>query len=72
MIRVLTVGIIVMLGVLTVIFVSLKLSGVIYWSWLWVLSPLLALYALAITALVVATLIIVMTDAINEHRVKRR
>lgn len=27
-------------GVLTVVFVVLKLVGVIHWSWLWVLSPL--------------------------------
>lgn len=27
-------------GVLTVLFVILKLIGVINWSWLWVLSPL--------------------------------
>ena len=27
-------------GVLTIIFVVLKLVGVISWSWLWVLSPL--------------------------------
>lgn len=27
-------------GLLTVLFVALKLTGVIDWSWLWVLSPL--------------------------------
>ena len=27
-------------GVLTIVFVVLKLVGVINWSWLWVLSPL--------------------------------
>lgn len=27
-------------GLLTIIFVVLKLVGVIAWSWLWVLSPL--------------------------------
>jgi hypothetical protein len=27
-------------GVLTVIFIVLKLVGVIDWSWLWVLSPI--------------------------------
>ena len=29
-----------LIGVLTVIFVVLKLVGVISWSWVWVLSPL--------------------------------
>lgn len=27
-------------GVLTIVFVVLKLCGVIHWSWLWVLAPL--------------------------------
>jgi uncharacterized membrane protein len=27
-------------GVLTIVFIVLKLLGVINWSWLWVLSPL--------------------------------
>lgn len=27
-------------GVLTIVFVVLKLTGVIAWSWVWVLSPL--------------------------------
>ena len=27
-------------GVLTIVFIVLKLVGVIKWSWLWVLSPL--------------------------------
>lgn len=28
------------LGLLTILFIALKLMGVISWSWLWVLSPL--------------------------------
>lgn len=27
-------------GVLAILFIGLKLTGVIQWSWLWVLSPL--------------------------------
>lgn len=27
-------------GLLTIVFITLKLVGVIDWSWLWVLSPL--------------------------------
>lgn len=27
-------------GLLTLIFITLKLTGVIAWSWLWVLAPL--------------------------------
>jgi hypothetical protein len=28
------------LGLLTIVFITLKLCGVINWSWVWVLSPL--------------------------------
>lgn len=28
------------LDVLTIIFITLKLLGVIHWSWVWVLSPM--------------------------------
>jgi hypothetical protein len=28
------------LGLLTIVFIVLKLVGVIAWSWLWVLSPM--------------------------------
>lgn len=46
-------------GVLLVVFIVLKLTGVIDWSWLWVLSPLwipmvLFLSFVAITALFVS------------------
>lgn len=27
-------------GMLTIVFIALKLAGLITWSWLWVLSPL--------------------------------
>lgn len=44
-------------GVLTIVFIVLKLVGVINWSWWWVLSPLLiglliGLVLLAVFALV--------------------
>lgn len=29
------------LGLLTVLFIGLKLTGVIEWSWFWVLAPML-------------------------------
>ena len=43
-------------GLLTVLFVGLKLTGFIHWSWWWVLSPLwistiLGLFLLGIVAL---------------------
>lgn len=48
-------------GVLTVVFVVLKLVGVINWSWWWVLAPLwisaIAIIILLIVVLVAAFLI---------------
>ena len=43
-------------GILTIVFIVLKLVGVVKWSWLWVLSPLWigASFAVAIFALIVA------------------
>lgn len=43
-------------GLLTVLFIGLKLAGVIAWSWLWVLSPLW-ISALVVVAIVVPVLI---------------
>jgi hypothetical protein len=44
-------------GLLTILFITLKLCGVIGWSWLWVLSPLwigVALVMLIVVPVVVA------------------
>lgn len=47
-------------GLLTILFIGLKLAKVIAWSWWWVLSPLwiAASIALTITAVVVLFLVI--------------
>jgi hypothetical protein len=37
-------------GALTVLFIGLKLTGFIAWSWLWVLSPLWIIVGIAILA----------------------
>jgi CHASE2 domain-containing sensor protein len=34
-------------GVLAIIFITLKLLGIIAWSWLWVLAPLWVPFAIA-------------------------
>lgn len=41
-------------GLLTIVFIVLKLVGVIKWSWLWVLSPLWILALIIIVLLVIA------------------
>jgi Flp pilus assembly protein TadB len=43
------------LGLLTIVFIVLKLVGVIAWSWLWVLSPLwVPLVAVIVIMLMIA------------------
>ncbi len=36
-------------GLLTIVFITLKLTGFIAWSWLWVLSPIWISIAIALT-----------------------
>ena len=44
-------------GLLTVLFVGLKLTNVIAWSWWWVLSPIWIPILLLIIILIIAVLI---------------
>lgn len=48
-------------GLLTIVFIVLKLVGVITWSWVWVLSPIWISIALAVVLIVVAAIL----DAID-------
>lgn len=43
---------------LTIIFVVLKLVGVIAWSWIWVLAPLWISFALDIVFILVAVIVV--------------
>ena len=44
-------------GLLTILFIGLKLGAVITWSWLWVLSPLWIIGALALFAIVILVVV---------------
>ena len=44
-------------GLLAIVFITLKLCGVIDWSWWWVLSPLWIYAILFVLALIVIVLI---------------
>jgi len=55
--------------ILTVVFIVLKLIGVIDWPWLWVLSPLLVSFALFLLILVI-TLLDEYTHQPHPHRKK--
>ena len=43
-------------GVLTIVFVVLKLVGVINWSWIWVLSPIWIGWIIGIIILIIVTI----------------
>jgi hypothetical protein len=47
-------------GLLTILFIGLKLTGVIAWSWLWVLSPIW----ISVSLVVLIILVILMFTAI--------
>lgn len=44
-------------GALQIVFIALKLCGVISWSWLWVLSPLWITAALAVALLAIGLIV---------------
>lgn len=44
-------------GLLTILFITLKLCGVITWSWFWVVSPLL--FSLVVFGLVLVIFIVI-------------
>ena len=48
-------------SLLTILFIGLKLTGYIAWSWLWVLSPLWIGLAIYLTVLLVGAIIIYVT-----------
>lgn len=45
------------LGLLCIVFIVLKLIGVIAWSWLWVLSPILIPIGLALLWLIIVGIV---------------
>lgn len=40
------------IGLLTLLFVGLKLTGYIQWSWWWVLSPMLMAWGIALPVII--------------------
>ena len=49
-------------GVLTIVFIVLKLVGVINWSWWWVLSPIWIGFILAIVLVVLYVLLVALSS----------
>lgn len=49
------------LSVLTLIFITLKLTGVINWSWWWILSPIWISISLAIIVFIIILSVLAIT-----------
>ena len=53
-------------GVLTIVFIVLKLTNVISWSWIWVLSPLWISVAIFILVMIIMLAVITIAYIIKE------
>ena len=51
-------------SVLTIVFVILKLCGVIDWNWFWVLSPIIFSIGLAILLIIIAVVLAIIADSL--------
>ena len=49
-------------GLLAIVFIVLKLTGYISWSWWWVLSPLWIPAAIVVVIMIIALIIVVVAD----------
>lgn len=56
-------------GLLAIVFITLKLTGYIAWSWWWVLSPLWIPLALVLTILLFVLIVGMATESL---KIKRR
>lgn len=59
------------IGLLTILFIALKLTGFIDWSWLWILSPIWILVAVVVLIVVCAVVILEIKDR-RKRAAKRR
>jgi uncharacterized protein (DUF983 family) len=49
-------------GLLTIVFITLKLLGYITWSWWWVLSPIWISILLTIAAIVIVAIVLIVME----------
>ncbi len=54
-------------GLLTILFIALKLTNVITWSWLWVLSPIWISFGLVIGIVILVLIIGIIAAAFNRN-----
>ena len=58
-------------GLLTIVFIVLKLLGKITWSWWWVLSPLWISFSIGIGIFLIAITIFLICEARDSHKRRR-
>ena len=54
------------LNLLTILFIGLKLTNYVTWSWVWVLAPLWAPFALALTLILLLSAFIGTDETLKE------
>ena len=60
-------------GLLTIVFITLKLLGVIDWSWWWVISPIWITVVIVISIIVGFFVFVAVVDYLDERaKVRRR
>ena len=52
-------------GLLTIVFIVLKLCGVIGWNWFWVLSPLIFTVGLGLVFLIIGLILLLVVSAMS-------
>ncbi len=59
-------------GLLAIAFIVLKLTGVISWSWLWVLAPIWIPTAIVIAVLLVILIVVLVKEGVKQTEEKQR
>lgn len=59
-------------GLLTIAFIILKLTGVISWSWLWVLAPIWIPTGIVLAAIVVVLIVVLTKETIRSLERRNR
>lgn len=52
-------------GLLTILFIGLKLTGVITWSWWWVMSPIWISVSLGVVLIFIGSLMVWFSERVN-------
>lgn len=55
-------------GALTILFVALKLTGAVDWSWLWVLSPVWATILLVVAVIAAPLVVAAVRSTVDRFR----